>query len=376
MTARPNLRDRRWPEAPSPEEARCVLEILDHGPWVDGPWTEAAEEMLCEVTGARHAVMFNSCTSAIHASLAAMGCGRGIPVHVPALTFAGTVTGAIHLGAELVFTDVDPGTLTMTQFPVINGFTLPVDLHGVPHTFEREDQTVLTDACQALGSYLGHQPVGKTGHHAWSFSPAKLVTAPDGGAITTSNAYLAEILRQHRDYGLRGDGLARANGEVVWPHGHNWRPSEVTACIVAHRLGSLPAVDARARKAANRLREGLLAAGLWIQKAPERTSPTWHKIRFGPLDWHPAKAARLQVALENAGVPVHRWGQRPLHMHHAARERAASDVLSFPVAEAAAAGTLCLGTEQCPPMTWTDAEVDQVCEIVSKVAPLAATVSV
>ena len=361
------LHRRRWPAPPSERERELVAEAADSRVWTDGPWTEEVERRMQDLTGAPYAVAFNSCTSALHAALFAMGAAAGTPVSVPALTFAGTVTGARHIGVDLRFRDVHPDTLTLDPDAVRephDGLVIAVDLHGVPHGLER-GPTVLTDACQALGTRVDGRHVGATGTHAWSFSSAKMVTAPDGGAVTTADPAIADHLRELRDYGVPA-GRSRSNAGVVWPGGHNWRPSELSMVMVAQRLEGLDGWVSRSRDVTDRLHKTMDQLGLWRQHAPDGTEPGWHKVRFGPRDGDPERADRMRSALDAAGVPTPRWGTLPLHRHPAFMTSDHSATL--PATERAAAGTLCLGTEASPPMTWNDDEIEQVCTQMETIA--------
>ncbi|WP_433242579.1 DegT/DnrJ/EryC1/StrS family aminotransferase [Actinomadura nitritigenes] len=358
-----NLGDRRWPPPPDLEETRLVTQAAVSRSWTEGPWTAEVEHRMSALTGAPYAIAFNSCTSAIHAAVQAMGCGPGMPLLVPSLTFAGTLTGARHIGVDVRWRDVDPDTLTVVLDPVeeAGSLLLAVDLHGAPHTVTPAagpgGVRMLTDSCQALGTLSGGRHIGATGTHCWSFSAAKMVAAPDGGAVTTDDPDVARLLHQLRDYGIDDTSGGRANGAVSHPGGHNWRPSELSMAMVAHRLTALPYWTDRARHTAYRLHAGLDRLGLWRQRAPEGTDPAWHKIRIGPAGQDPAAAQRLAAGLTDAGVPTHAWGRHPLHRHPAFATALAR---RLPVTDRAAAGTFCLGTEACPPMTWTDDEIDEV----------------
>ncbi|MFD0535979.1 DegT/DnrJ/EryC1/StrS family aminotransferase [Actinomadura luteofluorescens] len=159
----------------------------------------------------------------------------------------------------------------------------------------------------------------------------------------------------------RGVALERGRGPG---RGHNWRPSELSMAMVAHRLDGLDRWTARARAVTARLHEAMDGAGLWRQSAGETARPAWHKIRFGAPGWAPEEAARMERALARAGVATHRWGLVPLNRHPAF---GGAGRAGPPVAQAAAAGTLCLGTEAAPPMTWNDDEVEQVCRILETI---------
>lgn len=351
------LHEQRWPPPPSARQLATVSSALISRTWTDGRATLAAENALCETTGAPYAVAFNSCTSAIHATLLANGLRRDSAVHTPAFGFAGTLTGASHIGVRLLYHDVDPGTGNgLNPLAAPGQLVLTPDLHGLPHTVEHD--TLITDACQSLGTTIGGRHVHGTGTACWSFSSSKLVAAPDGGAVTTDDEALAGELRELRDYGAE-PGVPRANALITRP-GHNWRPSELSMALVAEQLRRLPETAARAHEIGETVRATLVDCGMWVQEAPDGVETAWHKLRTGYLPASARKRTRaLQGALADAGMPMHRWGVLPLYAHpHFAVHDGQPDC---PTTEVLTTNTFCLGTEQCPPWTWTANETDLVC---------------
>lgn len=343
-----------WPPPLTVWEQEKVLAALNSGRLTDGPWTEAAEDALAGMVGARCAVAFSSCTAAIHAALAARDVGQGSRVAAPSWTFVGTWTGAAHLGAEPVLVDVDWDQHTVVgDVPDGVDAAVAVDLHGAPHGWNRAE--VVTDACQALGT----EGVGRGGTHCWSFSSAKGLPAPAGGAVTTDDVREAVRLRHLRDYGLQA-GEARAVGDVIERAGHNWRPTEPDMALVASRLQTFPERWwPRMRSTGERLRRAAEEAGWWVQTPPAGVVPVWHKIRVGA----PVFVNRLIVEFERRGVAVHRWG-RPLGSMRAWRQPDGH----WPVAADLFAHTVCLGTESEPFWTWPPSRVDHTIEVLSQVA--------
>ena len=61
-------------------------------------------------------------------------------------------------------------------------------------------------------------------------SPTKVVTAMEGGLITTHNAELADKLRQMRDYGKTADGE-----DIAWL-GLSARVPEINAIVARHNF--------------------------------------------------------------------------------------------------------------------------------------------
>lgn len=350
------LAEHRWPPHPAHATTAAALAALSSRRWTGGHFTQQTEDLLADATGAAHAIAFNSCTSALHAVLLAHGADRGTSLHTPAFGFTGTLTGASHIGMTLRYHDIDPATGNTPALPA-SGLVLTPDLHGVPHTLDRT--RVITDACQSLGTRTGGRHIGHTGTHCWSFSASKLVSAPDGGAVTTNDDALAAELRQLRDYGTH-PGPARANA-LVTARGHNWRPSELTMALTASQLPALPETAARAHHVGSVLTAALASSGLWHQTHPPDHEPAWHKIRTGPGRLTPRRARRLQHAFHDAGLPTHRWGVHPLPVHPFHKP---GTPVPTPTADTLAAATFCLGTEHCPPWTWTDAEVNQAAHII------------
>ncbi|WP_405759470.1 DegT/DnrJ/EryC1/StrS aminotransferase family protein [Streptomyces sp. NBC_01420] len=356
------LNETRWPPPPSPSTIHNVQEAMASRQWTGGRYTREAEDALCEVTGAPYAVAFQSCTAAIHAALLASGARAGTPLHTPAFGFAGTLTGAAHIGMELVYHDVHGGTGNSIDPEAPDGtIVLTPDLHGVPHTLDRS--TVITDACQSLGTTINGKPIGAEGTHCWSFSSSKLIAAPDGGAVTTDDRTLADVLRQLRDYGAE-PGAARANALITRP-GHNWRPSELSMAIVADQLRRLPVLAARAQETGERVQTALRETGLWHQETADGVEPAWHKLRTG-LPGR-ARSGLLRLALTDLGMPWHDWGTHPLPQHPQFWPSHRNPEPVIETASALAARTFCLGTEACPPWTWTTGETELVCAILDMI---------
>lgn len=358
MSGLQHLDAHRWPVNPGPGSHRAVSSVLASRVWTGGRYTKAVEAAMCELTGAPYAVAFQSCTAAIHAALLAHGARRGGPLHTPAFGFAGTLTGASHIGTRLLYHDVHEETGNSLPLLVDAGqLVLTPDLHGVPHRLPRTGP-VITDACQALGTLVDGRHVGAHGTHCWSFSATKLISAPDGGAVTTDDAGVADELAQLRDYGAQ-PGASRANALVTLP-GHNWRPSELSMALVAEQLHKVDRVAERARETGARVLQTLMECGLWHQAVPPGVEPAFHKIRTGLRDRH---SGPLRLALADAGVPTHDWGVHPLP-DHPLFPHDKNSTAPLPNAFGIAAGTFCLGTETCPPWTWTSYETSLVCHTI------------
>lgn len=86
----------------------AVLETLSSPYLTCGPKVTEFENAVCEYTGARHAVAVNSCTSALHLAMMALGVGKEDTVYVSAVSFVASANCARMCGARVEFVDVDP----------------------------------------------------------------------------------------------------------------------------------------------------------------------------------------------------------------------------------------------------------------------------
>ena len=133
------------------------------------------------------------CISALRAA----GVGPGDEVIVPAFTYVSTAIVAVYCGAEPVFADIDPETLTLsaaTVEPLLSKRTraiIPMHYAGPPADFEpiRElvagrNITVVEDAAHAFGSIRNGQRVGANAEFAaFSFAPTKQIASSNGGIL-------------------------------------------------------------------------------------------------------------------------------------------------------------------------------------------------
>ena len=237
------------------EEIAAVREVLLSGRYVSGANVAAFEEQFAQYIGVEHAVMVNSGTAALHATMAALGLGPGDEVIVPAFTFFSTVTAVIHQNAIPVFADIslDNFALDPSDFErnITSATKAVIPVHYFGHAAEMDSILeiarkhgihVIEDAAQAHGTAYRGQRVGSLGDMgAFSFFATKHMTTGEGGAVTTNNADWADYMRRFRSHGLEG-----RNDHVTL--GYNYRMTEMAAAIGIVQLAKLEGFnDARIR---------------------------------------------------------------------------------------------------------------------------------
>ena len=173
------------------------------------------EAEVCRLTGARHAVAFSSCTAGLMLAPKAMNLPSGGEVIVPSFTFAATAQALAWNSLVPVFCECLPGTLALDPEDVMRNITpktvaicpvcifgLPPDINELLEVGRRKGIPVYFDSAQGLGAtYKGRQAGGFGVAEVFSLSPTKVVTAVEGGLVTTNDDELADRLRAMRDYG-------------------------------------------------------------------------------------------------------------------------------------------------------------------------------
>jgi dTDP-4-amino-4,6-dideoxygalactose transaminase len=155
----------------------------------------------------------------------------------------------------------------------------------------RHDLALVEDACQAHLAVSAGRPVGTFGvAAAFSFYPTKNLGAlGDAGAVTTSDAALAEKIKRLRN----GGQTDRYHHDEI---GVNSRLDEMQAAVLRARLTHLAAWTRRRRELAARYRQGL--AGTRVVVPPELEPG--HVYHLFPVLSDERSA--FQTHLENRGV--------------------------------------------------------------------------
>ncbi|MER7798020.1 DegT/DnrJ/EryC1/StrS family aminotransferase [Microbacterium sp. NPDC096154] len=320
-------------------------ELLRAAAFIGGGHVDAFEREYAAYIGTRHAVGVSNGTDALELAYRAVGVGPGDEVILPANTFIATAAAASRIGAVPVLVDVDDMHLLMDPDAVAAAITprtraiVPVHLFGQMAPLERiapiaarHGIPLVEDAAQAQGAT---GPAGRAGAvgaiAATSFYPGKnLGAAGDAGAVTTSDAALAETVRSLQAH---GSTTKYVHDRV----GVNARLDAVQAVVLRAKLRRLEAWNAARRAAACRYAE--LLGGVGDVRLPV--------TRAGNVDvWHlyvvrVAQRDRVAAALADAGVGAGVHYPTPLHLTgayaHLGHLRG-----EFPVAEAAAERILSL----------------------------------
>jgi dTDP-3-amino-3,4,6-trideoxy-alpha-D-glucose transaminase len=317
------LFDTTTPLAPLRAELdAAIARVVAGGRFILGPEVAAFEREFAAYCGAGHAIGVANGTEALTIALRALGVGPGDEVVVPSFTFYASAEAVPPTGARPVFCDVDPATFCVTPETVRAALTPRTKAVIAVHLFGNVAPIaeiaalgvpVVEDAAQAAGSTAPDGRPGALGTLAtFSFFPSKNLGAfGDGGAITTSDAALADRVRMLRFHG--------SWDKVTYEHvGYNSRLDELQAAILRVQLPHLDRWADGRRAAAHRYEAAGLGELVELPRPAAGTRPAWHLyvVRSERPD-------ALATALSVAGHGQKAYYRTPVHLQPAMREYAA-----------------------------------------------------
>src|SRR5215831_11469824 len=370
----------------APRERELVMQALDSGWITTGPRSFELAKKVAEIAGARHALVVNSATGALHLALEALGVGPGDEVITTPYTFAATVNVIEHVRARPVLADIEPDTLCLDPKLVERAITprtkviLTVDYAGHPCDYDAlgalarpRGIRIVDDAAHALGAASRGRPVGSAALAditAFSFYATKNLTTGEGGAAVTDDVALAERIRLLSLHGMNRDAWKRYGASGSWFYeitapGWKYNLSDLLASIGVAQLERFEASQRRRQEIVARYNAGFASV-------PEVRTPVcrpgmthaWHLYAIGlELERLTIDRARFieELRAENIGTSVHFI---PIHLHPHWRTTLALPEGSLPVAEDAfrRAITLPLFARM------TDRDVDDVVAAVVRIA--------
>lgn len=328
------------------DEMELIQQALTSG-WVSmGPLTQQFEQEICKVTGAIHAVAMNSCTSAIHVAMLIHGIGNGHEVICPSYSFIASANGIRHAGAEPVFADIDPATLTLDPrhtealiqehyganlinkktgrqlraIHLVHQVGIPGDIDTFAAMAEKYNLILIEDTACGLGSTYKLQPLGSSGFvNSLSFHPRKVITTGEGGMLLTGNADLAAKAGVYRAHGMSISDFARHNAKVTTYEsydvvGYNYRLTDIQAAIGLKQVERLESFIQRRRAIASIYNQAFAPLPeLSVIQVPEYVT-RWNYQSY-PLrleDADQAKRDAFMLALQEVGITTRR-GIPPIH---------------------------------------------------------------
>lgn len=330
------------------------------------------EEEVQSFIGVEHAVAVSSCTSGLMLAFSAMGFAEAAEVIVPSFTFAATIQALVWNRLVPVYVDCLPGTMTIDPEAVVSAvsrktaaicpvtvFGLPPDLAVLGEISDRYGLPLISDSAQGLGATYQGRRIGSFGLcEVFSLSPGKVITAMEGGIITTSDSVLAGKLKSMRDYGKGPDGH-----EIVL-QGLSARFVELNAAVgllnlrEAHSLLAARARLIRSYRA--RLRS---LRGCCFQETPSDRTSCGSIFAFLAPEDNPDVRDAVFEALRDNGIQSRKYFYPPAHSHRVFRDKPHRIVGDLAVTRSYSSRCLALPLYS----HMADEHLDRVCSVVESI---------
>jgi len=260
-------------------------------------------------------------------------------------------------GLTPVFADIYPGTYTLNPQAAAEAITshtaaiMPVNVFGCPPDYEtfaglaqEKGLHLIYDSAQGLGpKFQGKdgawQYAGGFGDaEVFSLSPTKVVSAMEGGLITTHKGDLALKLRQMRDYGKA------LNGEDIAWLGLSARVPEINAIVARHNFAHMDELVAHRRDLIATYRKELgNHPGLNYQEIPVNCESSGNYFTLF-IDSKMARSTRDEIyeSLIKREIQAKKYFYPALHLQEVYKEVGRPYQGKLPVTEAASVSGLAL----------------------------------
>lgn len=249
-------------------DIQAVVDVLKSDFLTCGPKIGELERKLCEVTGAKYAVVCSNGTAALHIACMAAGVGAEDEVITTPVTFAASANCALYCGAKPVFADINERTYNIDPKEVAAHITektkavVAVDFTGQSVEADellvicREKKLVLIeDGAHVIGTKYKGRPNGSIADMTTlSFHPVKTVTGGEGGAVLTNSEEYYRKLLLYRAHGItREESLMEHEPDGPWYYeqialGYNYRITDMQAALIISQLDKLPLFSARRKE--------------------------------------------------------------------------------------------------------------------------------
>jgi L-glutamine:2-deoxy-scyllo-inosose/3-amino-2,3-dideoxy-scyllo-inosose aminotransferase len=251
----------KWPVWDKSEEC-ALLEVLKSAVWsYNGPKESEFNKAFAEFIGTKYALSVANGTVSLQLALEACGIGWGDEVIVPGLTWQATAASVVDVNAVPILVDVCEDTWCIDEALIEEAITprtkaiIPVHLYGsfadmdaITRIARRHNLRVIEDCAHKHGGQWRGKKAGSIGDiGSFSFQLSKLMTAGEGGALTTSDPQLYEKLDALRNCGRRpqtevsadkGTGIYGDEGNFI--QSGNYRITDFQAALLIEALKRLP----------------------------------------------------------------------------------------------------------------------------------------
>ncbi|GAA8257257.1 UDP-4-amino-4,6-dideoxy-N-acetyl-beta-L-altrosamine transaminase [Helicobacter pylori] len=234
------------------EDKKAVLEVLNSKQLTQGKRSLLFEEALCEFLGVKHALVFNSATSALltlYRNFSDFNADCNEIITTP-ISFVATANMLLESGYKPVFAEVknDGNIDELALEKLINEKTKAivsvdyagksVEIESIQKLCKKHSLSFLSDSSHALGSEYQNKKVGGFAlASVFSFHAIKPITTAEGGAVVTNDSELYEKMKLFRSHGMLKKDFFEGEVKSI---GHNFRLNEIQSALGLSQLKKAP----------------------------------------------------------------------------------------------------------------------------------------
>ncbi len=234
------------------EDKKAVLEVLNSKQLTQGKRSLLFEEALCEFLGVKHALVFNSATSALltlYRNFSDFNADCNEIITTP-ISFVATANMLLESGYKPVFAEIknDGNIDELALEKLINERTKAivsvdyagksVEIGSIQKLCKRHSLSFLSDSSHALGSEYQNKKVGGFAlASVFSFHAIKPITTAEGGAVVTNDNELYEKMKLFRSHGMIKKDFFEGEVKSI---GHNFRLNEIQSALGLSQLKKAP----------------------------------------------------------------------------------------------------------------------------------------
>ncbi len=234
------------------EDKKAVLEVLNSKQLTQGKRSLLFEEALCEFLGVKHALVFNSATSALltlYRNFSDFNADCNEIITTP-ISFVATANMLLESGYKPVFAEIknDGNIDELALEKLINERTKAivsvdyagksVEIGSIQKLCKRHSLSFLSDSSHALGSEYQNKKIGGFAlASVFSFHAIKPITTAEGGAVVTNDNELYEKMKLFRSHGMLKKDFFEGEVKSI---GHNFRLNEIQSALGLSQLKKAP----------------------------------------------------------------------------------------------------------------------------------------
>ena len=220
----------------------------------EGPYSKEFQKKLASICNRKYCAVTSSGSTALLTALLAIGVKKNDEVLVPGFSFIATANAIKLIGAKPIWVDIDAENMCISHKDLLKKikkkkispkFLVSVEVNGYAPNYNKVisickkfNIKLITDSAESLGSKYFEKPLGSFGiASALSFSPNKIITTGQGGAVLTNDK---KIFRKILAIKYQGNH-ERGNGgdDKFYMTGLNFKLSDINCALGLSQISKI-----------------------------------------------------------------------------------------------------------------------------------------